>query len=150
MSEPAADHFVVQREFDAPREAVWRAFTDPDQFARWFGPDGLVVPRESLTLEARTGGHASYVLQAVDGPQRHHAGAVFTQVVPGELLVAEEVFEMDGLGAVVLHSRIELADAGSGRTRIRITQGGHGGQAHGARAAWESSLDKLAALLTGG
>lgn len=95
----------------------------------------------------RTGGHASYQLQAVDGPQRHRVRVGFTQVVPGELLVAEEVFEMDGIGPVLLHSRVELYDAGPGRTLLRIVQGDHGDQSYAARGAWEYSLDRLATLL---
>lgn len=138
---------VVEREFDAPREAVWRAFTDPDQFAQWFGPDGLVVPRDSLAMDARSGGGWSARLQAADGTNHHEVRARFTEVIPGELLAAEEDFHMAGGEPVRLHNRIEFHDAGPGRTLLRIVQGPHRDNAAGARAAWESSFGRLARLL---
>ena len=39
-----AQELVIEREFDAPREAVYRAFVDPDQLAAWFGPVGCSEP----------------------------------------------------------------------------------------------------------
>src|SRR3954466_6680456 len=44
------------RTFDAPRKLVWRAWTDPDQIAQWWGPAGMHTPRESVELDVRPGG----------------------------------------------------------------------------------------------
>ena len=46
----------IERVFDAPRELVWKAFTDPDEMAQWFGPVGYHVPRESVEIDLRVGG----------------------------------------------------------------------------------------------
>ena len=46
----------IVRVFDAPRELVWRAWTDPDQLAEWWGPAGMHTPRESVELDLRPGG----------------------------------------------------------------------------------------------
>jgi uncharacterized protein YndB with AHSA1/START domain len=46
----------IVRIFDAPRELVWAAWTEPDQLAGWWGPDGMHSPRESIELDLRPGG----------------------------------------------------------------------------------------------
>ncbi len=45
----ATSELVIERTFDAPRELVWKAFTDPDQISQWFGPVGYSVPARRLT-----------------------------------------------------------------------------------------------------
>ena len=50
MSDATAD-LVITRIFDAPRAMVYRAFTDPDQLAAWFGPVGWSVPRDSVDVD---------------------------------------------------------------------------------------------------
>ncbi|MGD0608266.1 MAG: SRPBCC domain-containing protein, partial [Streptosporangiaceae bacterium] len=52
------------RVFDASRELVYRAFTDPGQLAQWFGPSGCSVPRDSIEIDARPGGHLRFVMTA--------------------------------------------------------------------------------------
>ena len=56
----ATEELVITRVFDAPRELVYRAFTDPDQLAQWFGPVGYSVPRiPSTSTPERVGISAS-------------------------------------------------------------------------------------------
>ncbi len=44
------EHTVtIERVLDAPRELVWRVWTDPDEVARWWGPEGFTTPRETRT-----------------------------------------------------------------------------------------------------
>ena len=42
----AERNLVIEREFDAPRELVWRMWTDPDELTKWWGPEGFTTPRE--------------------------------------------------------------------------------------------------------
>ncbi len=49
----ASQELIISRVFDAPRELVYRAFTDPDQLAQWFGPVGYSVPRDTVDIDAR-------------------------------------------------------------------------------------------------
>jgi hypothetical protein len=72
---------------DAPRELVYRAFTDPGQLAQWFGPSGCSVPRDSIEIDARPGGHLRFVMTAPDVRSPVHAR--FTDVVENELLAGE-------------------------------------------------------------
>ena len=48
----------IARDFDAPARRVYEAFTVPDQFARWYGPVGFPVSRDSVDIDARVGGLA--------------------------------------------------------------------------------------------
>ena len=47
---------TITRVFDAPRERVWRAWTEPSEIARWWGKRGWSTPPESVTLDVRPGG----------------------------------------------------------------------------------------------
>ena len=77
---PAATEqdFTITRVFDAPRELIWSALTDPEQLIRFWGPEGTHVPIESVTVEPRQGGvfQVTMVLRVqLDHPQRLRRGA---------------------------------------------------------------------------
>ena len=55
---------TITRVFSAPRELVFQAWTDPDHLARWFGPAGFEIPRDSVSIEARVGGRPLYLTAA--------------------------------------------------------------------------------------
>lgn len=104
----------IERVFDAPRDLVWQAFTDPALVAQWWGRGNkLVVER----LEVRKGGHWRFVEHA--GGETHGFEGRFREVKPPEKL--EYTFEWDGMPG---HSVVESAtfeDLGDGRTRMRAT-----------------------------
>jgi uncharacterized protein YndB with AHSA1/START domain len=135
------NELVISRVFDAPRELVYRAFVDPDQLAEWFGPEGFSIPRESVDIEARVGGHQRFEMVADADPTfRSPVNARFTEVVENELLVGVE--ENSGMNL-----RVELHDEG-GRTRLVLRQGPYPEEIIGmARDGWGSSLGKLEKLL---
>ena len=58
----------ITRVFDAPPERVDQAFTDPDQFARWYGPVGFPVRRDSVEVDARVGGRQRFEMVGEAGP----------------------------------------------------------------------------------
>ena len=65
MGDPPIDQeFTITRVFDAPRELVWKAWTDPEQVARWYGPRGFSTPRSTITMDVRRGG--TFALTMVD------------------------------------------------------------------------------------
>jgi uncharacterized protein YndB with AHSA1/START domain len=142
-------YIEITRVFDAPRELVYRAFTDPDQLAQWFGPEGCWVPRDSIEIDARAGGRLRFVMT---GPGvRTPVDMMFTDVVENELLAGE--MEATGVpgeaGPLRGHLRLEFHDEGNGKTRLELRQGPFGAGQLGAdtRAGWESSFTKLDALL---
>jgi uncharacterized protein YndB with AHSA1/START domain len=141
---------VITRIFDAPRELVFRAFTDPDQLAAWFGPVGWSVPRDSVDLDVRAGGHQRFLMVNDDDPsQTSPVNAGFTEVIENELLAGEEnVAHIPDFGADVLRLRIEFFDEPDGRTRLVLTQSPFPQPMHeGAEAGWGSSFTKLDTLL---
>ena len=147
---------VMTRVFDAPRELVYRAFTDPDQLSEWFGPVGYSVPRESVDIDLRVGGHQRFEM-VPDDPASPPAGkvdGVFDEVIENELLVGHEDLteQMAAMfGAPRLTLRLEFHDEPSpsgGKTRLVLRQGPYSQEMTGnAREGWGSSFGKLDALL---
>ncbi|MGV1036058.1 MAG: SRPBCC family protein [Candidatus Nanopelagicales bacterium] len=54
-AEPSCPDFILARIFDAPREVLWRAWTDPQEFATWWGSAGVVVPVETTRIDLQVG-----------------------------------------------------------------------------------------------
>jgi uncharacterized protein YndB with AHSA1/START domain len=131
---------VITRIFDAPRPMVYRAFVDEDQLAAWFGPVGWSVPRNTVSIEAKPGGHQRFTMvNDADPAQTSPVSATFVEVVENELLVGQE-------GDMRL--RIEFHDEPDGRTRLVLTQGPFNPEwQSGAREGWNGSFGKLDTLL---
>ena len=146
----ATQELVISRVFDAPRELVYKAFTDPEQLVKWFGPAGWSVPRDTITVEQKIGGRYQMVMVNDSDPSlRSPVAATFTELVENELIVGVE--EWPGIpgvqGRTRMQMRIELHDDG-GKTRLELRQGPYTSAIEGdARAGWESSFKKLDALL---
>jgi uncharacterized protein YndB with AHSA1/START domain len=150
MTAEASQELVISRVFDAPRELVYRAFTDPDQLAQWFGPVGFSVPRESVEIDARPGGVERFVMvNDADPAMTSPVDSKFTEVIENELLVGIENAGPDGPGPTGLMTlRLEFHDEDGGRTRIVLRQGPFPGEvANMAREGWGSSFTKLDKLL---
>jgi uncharacterized protein YndB with AHSA1/START domain len=141
---------VITRIFDAPRELVYRAFVDPDQIAQWFGPVGFSVPRDTIDVDARTGGHQRLVMVSDDDPNvTSPVDATFTEVIENELLVGVEEWDrMPGQDApVAMYMRIEFHDEG-GKTRLVLRQGPFTEEVEAmTREGWTSSFTKLDTVL---
>ena len=147
----AADHEVlIEREFDAPREAVFAAWTDPDQVAAWFGPAQMDTPRDRIRIDARAGGRYELTMLRRDGGGELSIGYDIVEFAEPELIVLRS----DPMPQMGIHEptlvRIALQDLG-GRTRLTLTDGPFPpGAAAGAGAGWNAALEKLAALLAKG
>jgi len=76
----------IVRVFDAPREVVWRAWTDPDQLAAWWGPAGMHSPRERIEMDVRPGGVFRIDIAVGDGREVPNLGC-FVEAIPMERLV---------------------------------------------------------------
>jgi uncharacterized protein YndB with AHSA1/START domain len=114
VTAPAEREIRVERIFDAPRERVFRAMTDPKLLAQWWGRGNkLVVER----LELVRGGHWRFVEHAPDGV--HGFEGRFREVTPPERLAM--TFEWDGMPGYVAVNTITLHDLGDGRTKLVST-----------------------------
>jgi uncharacterized protein YndB with AHSA1/START domain len=146
----ASTPLVITRIFDAPRALVYRAFTDPDQLAAWFGPVGWSVPRDSVDIEPKVGGHQRFTMvNDADPTQSSPVAATFVEVIENELLVGEEdTSAVPYFEGVVMRMRFEFHDEPDGRTRLVLTQGPYQPEiVDMAREGWASSFTKLDTLL---
>jgi uncharacterized protein YndB with AHSA1/START domain len=91
--------FSITRVLDAPREAVWKAWTEPERLMKWFSPKGFT--NVSSTLELRVGGTFHYHLRMPDGGDMW-GRFVYREVVAPERLVYIVHFS-DARGGVVRH-----------------------------------------------
>ncbi|WP_082122636.1 SRPBCC family protein [Methanoculleus sediminis] len=91
-AEPGKQEVFVVREFDAPRELVFRAYTDPELFRQWIGPRGLSTRIE--TFESRNGGSWRYVQTDEEGNEYGFHG-VNHDLTPPERII--QTFEFEGL-----------------------------------------------------
>lgn len=78
---------VINRLFDAPRQLVWDAWTQPDQIAQWWGPPGCKTRVE--TLEFRPGGTWHYIMVFPNGME-YPAMGQFVEIVEPEKIVSED------------------------------------------------------------
>ena len=90
----AAKKITMSREFNAPVEKVWRAFTEPDLLAKWITPKHWAV--ENHTLELTVGGVSKYAMVGPEG-QVHWMYDQFTAIDPGKAFATIGVF-CDGEG----------------------------------------------------
>lgn len=77
----------ITRVFDAPRALVYRAFTDPEQLAAWWGPTGSVRPLDEMDFDVRPGGFQRFVQVFPDDPSiRAEVHIDLTEVAEGRVL----------------------------------------------------------------
>lgn len=83
-AETAGPELLITRVFDAPRALVWKAWTDPEQAKRWWGPKGFSVV--ALQMEVRSGGTWSKCVRSPDGAKYWRRGVYKEIVEPGRLV----------------------------------------------------------------
>jgi uncharacterized protein YndB with AHSA1/START domain len=111
LSTPSDREIRVERIFNAPRERVWKALTDPLLVAQWWGRGNqLVVER----MELKRGGHWRFVEHSPDGT--HGFEGRYREVTAPERVV--QTFEWDGMPGHVILETMNLEDLGGERTRL--------------------------------
>jgi uncharacterized protein YndB with AHSA1/START domain len=146
----AADQEVlITRIFDAPRERVFKAWTDPDEVAAWYGPEHMETPRESIHIDLRVGGRYELTMVRRGGGGEFAIGYEIVELVEPELIVlrSDPMPEMGMHEPVVV--RLQFHDHGD-KTRMTLSDGPYPPAARGhAEAGWSAAIDKLAAVVTG-
>ena len=136
---------LITRIFDAPRAQVFEAWTDPDQVAQWFGPEGFDTPRESVVIELRVGGRYELtMIQPGTGAPFPVRYEIVELDAPRLLVLRCEPMPEVGMHQATL-ARIELHDHGS-KTRMTLSDGPYTESAH-AEAGWPGAFAKLDALV---
>lgn len=134
----------VQRVFAAPRERVFRAFTDPAQLKRWHAPGDATVSLAEVDL--KVGGAYRIHMQGADGTVYRLRGEYREIDAPSRLIYTWRwEHEDDGVEMLVT---VEFADSGED-TLVRLTHEGFASEESrgGHEGGWSSILDKLEALL---
>ncbi|MBW4579472.1 MAG: SRPBCC domain-containing protein [Tildeniella nuda ZEHNDER 1965/U140] len=148
---------IITRIFNAPRELVFKAWTEPKHIEQWFGPAGFTTRVEELDF--RPLGHWRYVMIGTDGTEYPSEG-VFREIVPPERIVTtdefgegiEQVLDADLPQGMVVTVLFE--DLG-GKTKLTIqvmhetVSDRRKHEEMGVIAGWNSSLDCLSEYLQG-
>lgn len=158
---PASDlrELVITRVFNAPRERVWRAWTDPEHFARWWGPRHFTCPVARLDL--RVGGRYHVAMRSPEGQDFWSTGTYREIVAPERLVYTDSFADADGNAVPASHYgfpadfpfeqvvTVTLEALGPSQTRLTLRHAGMPVGEHGELASqgWNESLDKLAAAV---
>lgn len=133
-AEPGKQEMLITREFDAPRELVFRAFTDPELYVRWLGPRSLTMTLEMF--EPRNGGRWRYTQKDQNGNGFGFHGVYHEVLAPQRII---DTFEFEGLpeqGHVALQT-LTLEELPGGRARLT------------AHSVFQSVVDRDGALQSG-
>jgi uncharacterized protein YndB with AHSA1/START domain len=154
---PAIGEIVIKRVFDAPRKAVWNAWTDPERFMLWWGPEGFSSP--ACKIDLRVGGKYLYCMRSPEG-QDYWGTGVYRDIVPMERIVCTDSFA-DSEGNVVAASYygmkgywplemvvIVTFEEDGGKTIMTLRHDGIPRKMKSdCEAGWSGSFDKLAGIL---
>lgn len=145
-NEPAQSFDLrISRVFNAPRDLVWRAWTDPAHARHWMGPRDH--PAVAMEQDARVGGRWSLTLKGVEDGRVLKQGGVFREIRPREKVVYTLAWEGDGGGDMLV--TVTFKDEGAGKTRVDFRQQGLPSKAErdGHEAGWTSTFDRMEDLL---
>jgi uncharacterized protein YndB with AHSA1/START domain len=139
---------TIVRVFAAPREEVWREWTEPARFADWFGGPDIEIPLASVEMDVRAGGQWRATMLVAPGREIHWVGE-FREVVEPERLVLT-FCDRPGSGEYELVI-VELIDLGDGRTEMRFEQRGRMSPAQYERTkkGWTGFFDRIEERLSG-
>src|SRR5918992_5698791 len=84
---PTDQEVLITRIFEAPRERVFRAWTDPEEVAAWYGPEGSETPRDRIHIDLRVGGRYELTMLRPGGGGEFSIGYEIVELVEPELIV---------------------------------------------------------------
>jgi uncharacterized protein YndB with AHSA1/START domain len=145
------DIVVFERVFDAPRNAVFKAWTDPKQLAQWWGPRGFTNP--VCEADVRPGGALRIVMRGPDGTE-YPMGGTYLEIAPPERLVFTATVDVKGIRVLETHNIVTLTEQG-GRTAMDLSVRVVKATAEatpmlaGMHAGWSQSLERLGDFFAG-
>jgi uncharacterized protein YndB with AHSA1/START domain len=149
---------IITRIFDAPRELVWKAWTDPERAKRWWGPKNFTAPASKIDL--RVGGAYLNCMRSPEGKDYWSTG-VYREIVPLKRLVCTDSFAdekgnvvpashygMEGDWPLELLITVTFEETGGKTTMTLRHEGIPAGQmSELTETGWNESFDKLAEYL---
>lgn len=138
----AARALTLTRLFDAPRDLVFKAFTDPKHALNWWGPRDF--PATQLSMDLRPGGSWRGCLTSPEDGRTLWQGGVFREIVPPERLVFTFAWDEEGERGLETLVTINFADQG-GKTLMTFHQTPFqsDGERDGHGYGWTSTFDRL-------
>jgi len=158
IGERGTQKIQIIRIFDASRELVWKAWTDPQHFRRWWGPKDYTCP--FCEMDFRVGGKYLNCMRSPEGKEYWGTG-VFREIIPMERIVFTDCFA-DEQGNVVPATHYGMSpdfplemlvivtfEDLDGKTKMTLEHIGipTGPDSEGAQQGWSESFDKLANTL---
>jgi uncharacterized protein YndB with AHSA1/START domain len=148
MAEPdaaaAEEGITITRVFDAPREEVWKEWTEPERFADWYGGSQAEIPLSTVSMDVRPGGTWRATMFFGSSRIESNWDGEYREVVEPERLVFT-VTDRPGEGVYEVVT-VVLTDLGDGRTEMFFEQrGGHLSPEEYERAGqgWSSFFDRI-------
>ena len=141
---PASSNgFAVRRVFDAPRESVWKEWTEPECFADWFGGPEVEVPLSTVSMDVRPGGAwRATMLASGSSGEIKWKGEYLEVAEPGRIVFTISDRPDDDLYELVT---VVLNDLGDGRTEMLFEQRGNmrPEDYKGAESGWGKFFDRI-------
>ncbi|WP_017931843.1 SRPBCC family protein [Robiginitomaculum antarcticum] len=142
---------TVERTLNAPRDKIWRCWTDPDLLKQWYVPKPWYIP--TVDLDVRPGGRCNFTMAGPDGERIENVGC-YLEVTSQERLVFTDGYSEDFMPRPdgFMTGVVKLSDAGKGQTKM-LWSARHATpelkQKHldmGFEQGWNACVDQLAAL----
>ena len=155
------ERMVVTRVFDAPRELVWKAWTESKYVMQWWGPKGFTSP--VCKMDVRVGGKSLLCMKTPDGYEGWNA-IEYHEIVPLEKIVSSMYFsdsegnkidpEQLGIEQEAIDGAYDVTifeDLGNGQTKLTFigNEPMESAKNSGQMEGWIETLDKVAAVVTG-
>lgn len=144
---PEAPQFSITRNFDAPRELVWRAWTEEAELAQWLHPFG--VSTDSVSFDVRVGGRYRYTMTNTDTGEQFPTGGEYLEVEPIDRLVftwGDPDAPVEGAPVITL----TLSSAGEGTRLVFQMRGYEGKPGDGfVYDGWDEALTNFSRHLAG-
>jgi uncharacterized protein YndB with AHSA1/START domain len=136
------------RVFDAPRELVFKVWTDPYHVAQWWGPHGFAIP--VCNVDARQGGRFDVHMQGEDGTILPSVGEFFEVVPPKRIIFSSNLEDGHGNRLIEVVNTITLEEEGSKtmmRLHVKVTRAVPevADRVGGMEAGWTESLQRFEA-----
>ena len=146
--EPGTHEMVLTRDFEAPRDLLFKVYTDPELLPKWWGPRYLTTTVDKM--EVRPGGQWRFLQRTPDG-REHGFHGVYHEIAGPERVV--DTFEFEGMPGHVALETTTLEDLGGGRTRLtthsvfQSVADRDAAAASGMESGASESMDRLQELL---
>ena len=140
---------AITRIFDAPREDIWKEWTEPERFADWYGGSEAEIPMSTVSMDVKEGGAWRATMYFGPGRREIQWKGEYQEVVEPERLVFT-VSDQPGEDAYELVI-VALNDLGDGRTEMHFEQRGRMSAEQYQRAGqgWTGFFDRMDEHLTG-